>query len=78
MPPAEPFGYYKNEQGQKQPIQDQLDALERVKFYLKQGCTMQAVRDWLVKKTGRNISVPGMLKSIKYDNTLRSYYFWLW
>jgi len=68
MPPAEPFGYFKDEQGNKQPIQAQLDALEQVKYYLKQGCTMQAVRDWLVKKTGRAISVPGMLKSIKYSN----------
>lgn len=66
MPPAEPFGYFKDEFGHKQPIQTQLDALEQAKFYIKAGCTMQAARDWLVKKTGRTISVPGLLKSIRY------------
>lgn len=72
MPPAEPFGYFKDEQGNKQPIQEQLEALEQAKFYITQGCTMQAVRNWLVTKTGRTISVPGLLKSIKYDKTSKN------
>ena len=72
MPPSEPFGYFKDEEGKKQPIQEQLDALEQAKFYIFQGCTMQAARDWLVKKTGRTISVPGLLKSIHYDKTSKN------
>ena len=67
MSAAEPFGYYKDENGVKQPIPDQLKALEQAKFYMKSGCTMRAARDWLVMKTGREISTPGLLKAIRYD-----------
>jgi len=66
MSAAEPFGYYKDENGVKQPIPEQLKALEQAKFYLKSGCTMRATRDWLVQKTGREISTPGLLKAIRY------------
>lgn len=67
MGPKEPFGYkYNEETKDKEPIEDQLKALEQAAFYIQSGCTMQSARDWLVKKTGRNISVPGLLKAIRY------------
>lgn len=72
MSKSEPFGYYKDEYGDKLVIEEQLSALKQAEYYIKQGCTMQSVRDWLVKKTGRQISVPGLLKSIKYDKTSKN------
>lgn len=68
--PKEPFGYkYNEETKKKEPITEQLEALERANLYIKSGCTMQSTRDWLVNKTGREISVPGLLKAIKYGKT---------
>ena len=65
--PKEPFGYkYNEETGRREAIPDELKALAQAAFYLKQGCTMQAARDWLVQKTHRKISVPGLLKAIHY------------
>lgn len=72
MSKAEPFGYYKDAQGNKLAIPDQLEALKQANYYIQQGCTMQATRDWLVQKTGREISVPGLLKSIRYDRTKKN------
>jgi len=63
----EPFGYYKDEDGNKLVNEDELKALKQAQYYINQGCSMQSVRDWLVKKTGRTISVQGLLKSIKYN-----------
>lgn len=64
----EPFGYKLTENG-LEPVPEQLEALEQAKWYLYSGCSMQTTRDWLVKKTGRSISVPGMLKKIGYGTT---------
>ena len=61
-----PYGYKIDEQGNKLVIPEQLEALKQAEYYIMQGCTMQSARDWLVKKTGRTISVPGMLKAIGY------------
>jgi hypothetical protein len=72
MSKAEPFGFYKDEQGNKLAIPDQLDALKQAEYYIKQGCTMRSVRDWLVQKTGRDISTPGLLKAIRYDKTKKN------
>ncbi len=66
MSAAEPFGYFKDENGVKQPISEQLEALKQAKYYINSGCTMQATRDWLVKKTGRTISNPGLLKIVQH------------
>lgn len=68
--PKEPFGYYLNA-GTLHAKEEELRALEQAKFYIYQGCSMQSVRDWLVNKTGRTISTPGLLKAIKYDKTMR-------
>lgn len=71
--PKEPFGYrYNEETGQREAIPEELKALAEAAWYIKQGCTMQSARDFLVKKTGRQISVPGLLKAIKYDKSSRS------
>ena len=37
-------------------------ALEKAFWYLDSGCSYQATRDWLVKKTGREISFIGLRK----------------
>jgi hypothetical protein len=71
--PKEPFGYKFNEEtGQREVIPEQIKDLAKAAKYIDQGCGMQTVRDWLVNKTGRNISVPGLLKAIKYDKHKRS------
>lgn len=68
--PKEPFGYkYNEETNQREPISEQLEALEKAKYYLNRGCSMQSTRNWLVQKTGRIISVPGLLKAIRYGKT---------
>ena len=70
MSRQEPFGYKRTENGLEE-VPGELEALEKAQWYMKQGASMQSVRDWLVKKTGRKISVPGFLKSIKYDKNDR-------
>lgn len=66
--PREPFGYKLNlATNEKEEIPEQLKALEQAAMYIRSGCSMQSVRDWLVKKTGRSISVPGLLKAIGYQ-----------
>ena len=67
MSAAEPYGYFKDENGIKQPIPEQLEALKQAIFYIKSGCTIQATKDWLVKKTGRPISNPGLLKIVQHS-----------
>ena len=60
---TEPFGYRRTENG-LEAIPEQLEALERAKLYIASGCSYQTARDWLVKKTGREITTMGMLKKI--------------
>jgi hypothetical protein len=67
MSKSEPFGYYRDEHGNKLVIPEQLEALKQAEYYIMQGCTMQSARDWLVNKTGRSISVPGLLKTLRYN-----------
>lgn len=70
--PKEPFGYVFNPlTSVREPIESELKALKQAKFYIAQGCSMQSARDWLVKKTGREISVQGLLKAIKYTPEIR-------
>ena len=66
MSRAEPFGYYKDKDGNKLVIPNQLEALKQAKYYVDNGCTLRATRDWLVNKTGREISIPGLVKAIKH------------
>ncbi len=56
-----------DENGVKTPIPEQLAALKQAIFYIKSGCTIQATRDWLVQKTGRTISNPGLLKIVQHS-----------
>lgn len=70
--PKEPFGYkFNQETNTKEPIAEQLRALAKAAQYIAQGCSMMSTRDWLEKKTGRYISVPGLLKAIGYDKSNR-------
>ena len=66
-----PFGYKKNEEGVLELIPEQLEALEKAKWYIAKGSSLAKVRHWLVNKTKREISIPGMLKIIKYDKSSR-------
>lgn len=59
--PREPFGY-KRVEGVLEPIPDQIEALKKAFWYLDSGCSYQTTRDWLVKKTGREISFIGLRK----------------
>lgn len=70
--PKEPFGYVVNLEGIREAIPEQIKALAQAAFYIQQGCSMQSARDWLVQKTGRQISVPGLLKAIRYDKHKRA------
>ena len=60
--PSEPFGYRRKEDGTKEPIPEQLAALDKALDYLKAGCSLKSVRDWLEKRTGRYISIIGLRK----------------
>lgn len=62
------FGYNED----NEPIPEQIRALAQAAMYIQQGCSMQSARNWLVKKTGREITVPGLLKAIKYDKSKRA------
>jgi hypothetical protein len=65
--PKEPFGYKYNEKTmEKEPVAEEIRALAKAAEYIEQGCSMRSVRDWVEKKTGRYISVPGLLKAIGY------------
>jgi hypothetical protein len=58
-----PFGYKVSEQDEKilEPIQEELEALEQAKQYIK-SCSYREVAGWMEKKTGRYISAPGLRK----------------
>ena len=58
-----PFGYKVSEQDEKllEPIQEELEAIEQAKQYLK-SCSYREVAGWIERKTGRYISAPGLRK----------------
>tara|TARA_E500000318_G_scaffold73160_1_gene67803 strand:+ start:90 stop:323 length:234 start_codon:yes stop_codon:yes gene_type:complete len=58
-----PFGYKISEQDEKllEPIQEELEAIEQAKQYLK-SCSYREVAGWIERKTGRYISAPGLRK----------------
>lgn len=58
-----PFGYKVSEQDNKllEPIQEELEAIEQAKQYLK-SCSYREVAGWMERKTGRYISAPGLRK----------------
>ena len=61
-----PFGYKINEVDDKllEPIQEELEAIEQAKQYLK-SCSYREVAGWIERKTGRYISAPGLMKVLK-------------
>ncbi len=46
-------------------IPEETKALEIAKWYVLGGYTLKSTRDWLVKETSREITIPGMVKAIK-------------
>lgn len=66
-----PFGWKLLEEGPTvfsgkiEEIPEEIEALEKAKWYVGAGYTLQSTRDWLVKTTKREITLPGMLKAIK-------------
>lgn len=65
-----PFGYKVDENSPDwlQPIQVELEALEKAKKFIKQYSSRQ-VAAWLTKLTGRTISHVGLLKRIKNEQS---------
>lgn len=61
-----PFGY--NAHDDKRflvPVPEQLDALREAKKYIEQKYPWRSVRDWLVRTTGREISLMGLRLILK-------------
>ena len=67
-----PFGYKLAEDTDYiEPIESELEALEKAKEYLKT-CSLREVAIWLTKKTGRYISYVGLRKRVKRDTTSKA------
>jgi hypothetical protein len=67
-----PFGYKLSEDTDYiEPIELELQALEKAKEYLKT-CSLREVAIWLTKKTGRYISYVGLRKRVKRDTTSKA------
>ena len=67
-----PFGYKLSEDTDYiEPIESELQALEKAKEYLKT-CALREVAIWLTKKTGRYISYVGLRKRVKRDTTSKA------
>ena len=67
-----PFGYKLSEDTDYiEPIELELQALEKAKEYLKT-CSLREVAIWLTKKTGRYISYVGLRKRVKRDSTAKA------
>lgn len=62
-----PFGWKLLEDDDEviESIDLEIEALEIANWYILNGYTLQSTRDWLVNKTGRSITVPGMVKALK-------------
>jgi len=65
-----PFGYKVNEEDPNllDPIQHELEALDKAKKYLKQ-YSLREVAAWLTTQTGRQISHVGLSKRIKNEQS---------
>ena len=67
-----PFGYKLAEDTDYiEPIESELEALEKAKEYLKT-CSLREVAIWLTRKTGRYISYVGLRKRVKRDTTSKA------
>ena len=67
-----PFGYKLSEDTDYiEPIESELEALEKAKEYLKT-CSLREVAIWLTKKAGRYISYVGLRKRVKRDSTAKA------
>ena len=67
-----PFGYKLSEDTDYiEPIESELQALEKAKEYLKT-CSLREVAIWLTRKTGRYISYVGLNKRVKRDSTSKT------
>ena len=63
-----PFGYKQNEEDLNllDPVPYELDALELARKHVKQ-YSFRQVANWLIKKTGREISHVGLRKRLMYE-----------
>jgi hypothetical protein len=67
-----PFGYKLSEDTDYiEPIESELEALEKAKEYLKT-CSLREVAIWLTRKTGRYISYVGLKKRVKRDTASKA------
>ena len=67
-----PFGYKLAEDTDYiEPIESELEALEKAKEYLKT-CSLREVAIWLTRKTGRYISYVGLKKRVKRDTASKA------
>ena len=67
-----PFGYKLAEDTDYiEPIESELQALEKAKEYLKT-CSLREVAIWLTRKTGRYISYVGLKKRVKRDTASKA------
>lgn len=51
--------------GEIEDIPEEIEALEKAKWYVAAGYTLSSTRDWLVQTTKRDITIPGMLVALK-------------
>ena len=67
-----PFGYKLSEDTDYiEPIESELQALEKAKEYLKT-CSLREVAIWLTRKTGRYISYVGLKKRVQRDTDAKA------
>lgn len=62
-----PFGYKKSEVhlGWLEPIPLEIEALKRARDFIKGRCKYEDVTTWLLKVTGRSISMMGLHKAVR-------------
>lgn len=62
-----PFGYKVHPDNDKYlvPIPIELEGLKKAKEYHDQGYPYRSIREWLIKATGRNISLVGLFKILR-------------
>jgi hypothetical protein len=62
-----PFGYKVHHENKDYlvPVPVELEALKKAKQFIDEKYTWRSVREWIIKATGRNISLAGLSKILK-------------
>lgn len=65
-----PWGYevHPDDNSLFTPIEEQLDAYEEAKKFIKQGCSYRDTATWLSQTTGNSITGAGLFLKIKREN----------